>query len=326
MIYPKFLKKNSLIGITSPSSGVGRKLEDHIASEEIIINEGFRILETASVRVNNIRSNTAKNRAKELNSLFLDDEVEMCFISTGGDFMYEILPYIDFDAIEENPKWISGYSDPTNLMYVVTTMLDIATLYGNNASSLNFDPFKSNKYLFDILKGKINKQHSYKEFISAQDYHNDIFKKQDVKYLSNKKEFTVTGRLLGGCFEVIEKLLGTKYDYTLNFIDKYKDDGTIFFFDVYALDSYNFYLTLLQMKYAGYFSNLKCMIVGRIGYPSIYSKDLDYFKAAKKVLGNIPIIMDADIGHSKPSQTYINGAIATISYKDNKGSIAFKLK
>ena len=43
-------------------------------------------------------------------------------------------------------------------------------------------------------------------------------------------------------------------------------------------------------------------------------------------LGDIPYIMDTDIGHTKPSMTLINGSYATIKYKDNKGSIEMRLK
>jgi len=41
---------------------------------------------------------------------------------------------------------------------------------------------------------------------------------------------------------------------------------------------------------------------------------------------NIPIIYDTDITHKSPCMTIINGAIATITVKDGKGTISFDLK
>ena len=41
---------------------------------------------------------------------------------------------------------------------------------------------------------------------------------------------------------------------------------------------------------------------------------------------DIPIILDADIGHKPPQLTIINGAIATIISENGKGSVLFELK
>ena len=50
-----------------------------------------------------------------------------------NNFLFEILEYLDFDRIKTaEPKWIQGYSDITILTFIITTMLDIATIYGPN--------------------------------------------------------------------------------------------------------------------------------------------------------------------------------------------------
>ena len=54
--------------------------------------------------------------------------------------------------------------------------------------------------------------------------------------------------------------------------------------------------------------------------------DLDYIKAADKVLKKIPHICEMDIGHTTPYMTLINGALIDVRYRQGKGSIAFKLK
>lgn len=37
-----------------------------------------------------------------------------------------------FAKIQTNPKFIQGFSDPTGILFPVTTKYDIATIYGNN--------------------------------------------------------------------------------------------------------------------------------------------------------------------------------------------------
>ena len=71
MFYPKFIKSNDCIGICAPSKGVGSKLNAFDVSIKRL-EESFCVKETSSVRVNNVRSNTAMKRAEEFNSLFKD--------------------------------------------------------------------------------------------------------------------------------------------------------------------------------------------------------------------------------------------------------------
>ena len=156
-------------------------------------------------------------------------------------------------------------------------------------------------------------------------YQNNPHYDNEVKWIA-KDEINVSGRCIGGCFDVLEKLIATPFDGTKQFIEKYKDDGIVWYFDVFATSSFNFYLSLLQMKMAGYFKYCKAVLIGRVAIPNVENIKLDYHKAADKALGKIPHIMEMDIGHSDPHMTMINGAIINVKYKDNKGSISFKLK
>ncbi|MBQ6126451.1 MAG: LD-carboxypeptidase, partial [Erysipelotrichaceae bacterium] len=113
MIYPEFLKENDLIGICAPSKGVGHKLDELEESNEVLRQNGYRIKETKSVRKNSDRSASAKQRAREMEELICDPEVKAVLCAAGGDYMLEMMPYVDFDRIRENPKWIIGMSDPT---------------------------------------------------------------------------------------------------------------------------------------------------------------------------------------------------------------------
>lgn len=319
MIYPKFLDNKSTIGICAPSSGVGHKLDKYKKSLDNLKSNGFYIRETKSVRNNNPRSTTAKNRAKELDELICNSKVDMVLTAAGGDYMAEILPFINFKHIKENPKWLCGMSDPTNLLFLVTTNLDIATMYGHNAGSFN-ELTKSKEVAIDYFKGNTKTQKSYKRYTSFLD-ENITY---PVKWIS-KKECTFKGRLIGGCIDVISKLIGTKYDNVNNFIDKYKDDGIIWYFDIFSMSSYDFYLTLLQFKEAGWFRYTKGILVSRVAFPTVLDKKLGYTKALDKVFKNIPHISEVDIGHVDPTMTFINGAIATVSYKGGKGIVKQEL-
>ena len=160
MKYPKFLKDNDTIGVCALSAGVGHKLEDYLKSINVLKENGYRIKEKGSVRVDDVRGGSSKERSESLKSLYLDNDVDMVMCAAGGDFCYEILPYIDLDSIKNNPKWFMGYSDPTSVCLMITTKLDIATIYGLNAGSFEKELRYCNDNL-SILKGNIISQKSY---------------------------------------------------------------------------------------------------------------------------------------------------------------------
>ena len=56
--------------------------------------------------------------------------------------MCEILDYIDFQALEAaRPKWYMGYSDNTNFTFLLTTLLDTASIYGPCAAAFGMKPW-----------------------------------------------------------------------------------------------------------------------------------------------------------------------------------------
>lgn len=328
MKYPKFLNKNSLIGITAPSAGVGEYTTDYEKSLNNIKKRGYNIIETSDVRSKGIISAPSEKRAKEVTRLFEDNDVDMIMCATGGDLLTDILPYLDLDKIKNNPKWIMGASDPTNLLYLITTKLDIATIYGHNAASFDSkNLYKSQEIALDYIEGKILKQESYELYEKSKDerIENNYNLTEQVNWKSNKDKINIKGRIIGGCIDCLRYLPGTEFDYTKEFIEKYKEDGIIWYFDIFSMSAEDLYLTLFQLKESHWFKYIKGVIVGRVLFPSTHI-GMTYEKALQDVFEDIPIIYDADIGHVCPKMTIINGSIANIKYKNNKGIIEQYLK
>ena len=133
----------------------------------------------------------------------------------------------------------------------------------------------------------------------------------------------VRGRLIGGCIDCISKLIGTQFDQTSRFVDKYGGDGIIWYFDVFAMSAEELYLTLIQMKYCGYFRGTKAVIFGRVMFPGD-STDQWYIDHIRRCF-DVPVIWNADIGHVKPCMTLINGSLAQVTSSGGKGSISMQL-
>ena len=347
MIYPKGIEKNCIIGVTAPSAGLYKE-SDYIKINNVEKNFnklGYRYLETESVRsCENGRSTNAKTRAKEFMGLWQNKEVEAIIMATGGDFLFEILEYLDWDKIKKiEPKWIQGYSDITTLTFIITTMLDIATIYGPNVKTFGMkNLYKNLTDSIEIMKGKEIIQESFEKcedinlnFSSESEEikDEDILKgyeltKENTWKVINKKYENIkfSGRTIGGCFDIIVNLIGTQYDKIKEYIEKYKNDGIIWFFDIYEMSSVQIYMHLWQMKNAGYFEYCKGILFGR---PLFVREDYDmkYFEAISKALEslNIPIIYDADIGHVAPQMPIVNGGILEVNCNiKNGGKVTVK--
>lgn len=321
MIIPEFLKKGDIIGVTAASCGVLDKIDKYENSINNIKKYGFKIKETSNVRTSGIVSSSDIERAKELESLYLDNEVKMISIASGGDFLFDMLDNIDYSIIKDNIKWISGSSDPTSLLFLITTNYDIATIYSPcNMSGFDLEPLHQS-YLnyFEILKGNLIKQ---EKFLYCEDKSfSDVFDKVN-KWKNINGNVNEEGILIGGCIECLKDIIGTKYDKTKEFVEKYKDDGIIWYFDVFSMTSEDLYKTLIQFKYAGWFKYTKAILIGKVCFANSFI-DYKYEDAIKNALPDMKVIYQFDVGHVKPSFTMINGVKVKIMSNENEGNMEY---
>ena len=337
MKYPKFLKEKNKIGVPAPSDGAYDEFKVNKfkhAKKYFEDNNYDLVLSNNLYKSVMARSSDPITRAKEVNEMFKDKDIDFIICACGGEFLVEILPYIDFNIIKENPKFIAGFSDSTALLFPITTKLDIATIYGNNFSSFGEEEFYKCHYDFlDIIKGNLIELESYPLYEEERKKKKtgleglNPTEKVEWKTLDGK-EVKTKGRIIGGCFDIISSLIGTNYDGISEFNEKYKDDGIIWYFDNCEITMEEVIRTLWKMNEFNYFKYTKAIIFGRFG---IELTNLGY--TVKKCLEdsvlnklNIPIIYDADISHKGPTLPIINGAIAHIECSNKKGKISYELK
>lgn len=327
MIYPKFLSPGDTIGVSAPSDGAGKNPEPFRESLEYLKAQGWNIRETASLWSLSCPSADPEARGREFSSLFEDPSVYAVMAARGGDFLYDCLPYVNFEAMRSNPKWLLGASDPTSLLFTYTVCGDVATMYGRNAGSFDSSHFEEEKEnAVQLLKGNLITQHSSIMHASKASFMEDYAGADTpTEWKSPESSIHVRGRCIGGCLEVLKDVIGTKYDHVHDFLKRYEADGFIWYFDDFSFSAESFYLTLLQFRNAGWFDHCQAILIGRVLFPSS-TTGLSYEGAFRKAIPDIPYVYEMDIGHTYPSFVMINGAIAEFHYENGKGSIAFELK
>lgn len=300
MKYPKFLKEKDLIGITALSNGTANDLLE-VKTSFNHLKKNYRLIVTKDVYGGYPYSASKEERGKEFNEL-LDEDIKMLLNLRGGDFLYETLELLNYEKLVQKNIWVMGYSDPSTLLYILTTKYDLATIYGFNAKS--FD----DKILLDYQKNAL-------EIVTGNLLVQKSF--MDRETFSINGDFTSSGIIIGGCLDAIRYLFGTKLDKTKEFIEKYRDKNIIWYFDIYAMNSVDLYLTLLQMDMMGYFKYSSTFLFGTIHYPEVID-EMEYSTVLYKVFGRKNIVYNANIGHVKPTFTIINGSYVHLKYENKE--------
>ena len=110
MRYPDFLKPGGTIGFAAPSFGCN--IEPYRSgfdnAEKKFLEKGYFLKEGPNSRKGEGIgiSNTPQKCGQELNDFFKSADTDCLISCGGGELMCEILDFVDFEAIKENPaKW-----------------------------------------------------------------------------------------------------------------------------------------------------------------------------------------------------------------------------
>ena len=337
--YPNRIIKGNSIGVTATSTGITidsyiKRLDNAYKNLEKL---GYKCIETDNVRTNKkLVSSDAKMRASQFMELWKNKNVNMIAQVYGGEFLMEILPYIDKSIIKNNsPKWITGYSDSSLLNYFITTNFNIAT--ATTCNIIHFGMKELHQSLLNqitILENCSESIQNSFELFEKEKYPKteriyttfNLTEKVVLKHLYNKDSDIIEGRIIGGCIDALMHLMGTPFDNTIDFCKQF-DEGMIWYLENCELTLPTLYRVLWQMKYSGWFENSNGFIIGRTR-ANISVEDYEYLDVLHNVFDdmNVPVVYDADIGHVAPQWTIINGSFAKFEYNNGKAKLIQKME
>lgn len=258
-----------------------------------------------------------EDRVSDLHEAFLDKNVKAILAVIGGFNVNQILDYIDYDIIKNNPKIICGYSDITALLTAIYTKTNMITYYGPHFSS--FGMKLGNEYTIDYFK-KMFFNNSEIDIKSSINWSNDLwFLDQEKRnFIPNKgieiiNKGSCEGTIIGGNLNTLNLLNGTEYfKKSTDVILFIEDDGsTNELFD--KIFDRNLISLIQNIKPI----NIKGIVVGRseLNTNMNIEKWQTIFKT-KKELNNIPIVINADFGHTTPEFTFPIGGSAKINVNE----------
>jgi len=160
-------------------------------------------------------------RAEDLMAAFADPTIKAVFACIGGDDTIRLLPFIDYDIIQRNPKIFMGYSD-TTVNHFMCYKAGLASVYGPAILTDFAENLQMPEYTVNALKRTLFSTEPIGEILPASVWTSERVewmvanKNTARKFVDNTGHELIqgkgkaTGHLIGGCLEVFDWLRGTE--------------------------------------------------------------------------------------------------------------------
>ncbi|MBS4537458.1 LD-carboxypeptidase [Clostridium sp. D2Q-11] len=284
MFKPKMLRKGDTIGLVAPASDSSKEKVDK--SIEYLKSQGFKVkVSDSCYSKKGYLAGDDELRAKNINDMFKDKDVDAIFCIRGGYGVHRILEKIDYDLIKENPKIFMGYSDITALHIAINNRANLITFHGPMTVSDMRDGLDS----FSLQ--------SFKEVLMTSENTLEINNPEGEKIKSIVKGIA-EGELIGGNLALISGTIGTPYE-----IDT--EDKILFIEDI---GEYTFRIDrmLMQLKLAGKLDSVRGIVLGDFNNCVQEDKeDQSLMEVFEDILIplRVPIIYNLKSGHCTPNIT-----------------------
>ncbi len=308
-IVPQVLKAGDEIRIVAPARGlrlIGRDSREIAKArfEEMGLKVTFG-KNTTDENWDMFGSTDVEKRAEDLNGAFGDKNVKAVFTVIGGSNSNQLLPYLDYELIRQNPKIFCGFSDITALLNGIYAKTGLVTFSGPHFSSLGMK--KGAEYTLENLKKMI--LGNQKNEIKPSDVWSDdlwFINQEDRTFVKNEGWQVINagkaeGTIVGGNLGTFDLLLGSPYrpafeKHTVLFIEDC--------FTSEATDAGSFERNLQALIYQPDFENVSGIVIGRFQKASDVTKEkLEYIIKSKKALDRMPVLANVDFGHTTPLLT-----------------------
>lgn len=295
------------IRVIAPSRSLSIvKQEDFDKALKFLSDKGFIISFSQNSReIDEANSSSIQSRVDDIHNAFIDKNVRAILTCIGGFNVNQILEYIDYSIIADNPKILCGFSDITALVNAIYAKTELITYHGPHFSYFGRD--KNIEYTYHYFEECLMKTEEY--FINPS---------KDAKEYYVIQEGNCMGEIIGGNLCTLNLLQGTEFMPNLrNKILFLEDDNIV---GDYFL--YEFERNLQSLIQTIGFDEVKGIVFGR--FDSSCNMDIHTIKriiSTKKQLKTIPVIFNVDFGHVRPIITFPIGGSVKISAYGNSVSI-----
>jgi muramoyltetrapeptide carboxypeptidase len=237
-VKPPALQQGDTVGIVAPASNIKRDLLE--AGCEALRGLGYKPFYFDSIFDQELYfAGSRQRRARELEEMFVRDEVRAILCARGGYGSNYLLDLLDINKIKAHPKIFVGYSDLTTLLTYFADSTGLITFHGPMVAK---DFAHADGVDLRSWECALN---GTSEWTLDPD--------SDVKSLV---EGSADGILYGGCLSILVASLGTPFEI--------RTADTILFIEDIAAKPYQIDRMLMQLKLAGKLADVRGIVFGEM--------------------------------------------------------------
>lgn len=268
---------------------------------------------------------SVEHRAEDLNEAFRDKNVKAILTVIGGFNSNQILDFIDYEAIKQNPKIFCGFSDITALSNAIYAKTGLVTYSGPHYSS--FGMLKGFEYELEYFKKMFFQSEEF-EIESSKEWSDDAWfiDQENREFISNEGMYIINegkaeGDIVGGNLCTLNLLQGTEYMPNI--------EGKVLFLEDDGMAGNAYLVTfdrdLQSLIHTKEFKNIKAIVLGRNQKGCNMTKE-KWIKLIKNKpeLKDIPVIAGADFGHTTPIFAFPIGGHAKLEAENGKIRLLIK--
>lgn len=265
------------------------------------MNLGYKLTFSKNCReLDKYQSSSIASRVEDLHEAFRDPCVKMIITSVGGFNANQLLPYLDYDLITQNPKIVCGYSDITILLNAIYAKTGLVTYSGPHYSTFGFEgePEYTRKAFLDCL---------------TKDELLPIIPSETAGQYFVLQEGNCESAVIGGNLCTLNLLQGTPYMPDLRNKVLFLEDDNI----MGKYFSYEFERNLQSLLQIEGADTVKGIVFGRFEESCGMTLERITDIIQGKVSADIPVIFGVDFGHVFPIITFpIGGTVKINAHKD----------
>ncbi len=273
-VKPPALQPSDTVGIVAPASNIQPELLE--AGCVALRRLGYKPFYFDSIFEQDLYfAGSVERRARELEEMFLQDEVRAILCARGGYGSNYLLRALDLRRIASHPKIFVGYSDITTLLTYFADSAGLVTFHGPMVTK-------------DFARADGVDAASWQSALTGlSPWSMDLG--AEVKPLV---EGSAEGVLYGGCLSMLVASLGTPYEI--------RTAGTILFVEDVAAKPFQIDRMLMQLKLAGKLADVRGIIFGEM-LDCMQQEDQGYTlqEVVRRVVGDlgIPVAYGLRSGH-----------------------------
>lgn len=303
LIRPPYLKKGDTVAIVAPS-GILKNREREV-QQAVDLLKSWGLHATVGKHVfskANHFAGTDEERCEDLQKAMDDPTISAIWCARGGYGTVRILDKLDYTKLKENPKWIIGYSDITALH--------------NQLHNQGFESLHAIMCV-SLTKDITEVQESVDTFKAALFGKPENYDLEGSKY---NREGEAKGQLIGGNLTILHTMLGS--DTSLD------TSGKILFIEEIGEYKYHIDRMLQSMKRAGYFENLKGLVVGDMSKlrknTTLWGTSVEQLILDALADYDFPIAFNMPAGHEEDNRALVLGRTVELKVGKESSELSYR--